>query len=60
LPPFSILVNGKNYNRSLPGEDHNFHGFQITTVEKRVVDNLLSIKGTKPSVWLPYLINYLK
>lgn len=60
LPPFSIFVNDKCYNRSLASEDQNFHGFQINTVNKKPVKTLLSIKGVKPNVWIPYLIDYIK
>lgn len=60
LPPFSIFVNAKKYNRNLAGEDNNFHGFQINTIDKRQVKIILSIKGMQPEIWIPYLINYLK
>ena len=69
LPPFSIYILREDekkekkfhqYNRKLPGEDEQFHGFQINTIDKRPVKTILSIKGMKPSVWIPYLINYLK
>ena len=60
LPPFKILVDEKRYNRSETIEDFDFHGFQINKVNKKPVNTILSMKGVKPNVWIPYLINYLK
>jgi hypothetical protein len=60
LPPFDIYIKDDKFNKANAPENEQLHAYQINKANKTYIKEMLSIKGIHPSVWIPYLIQFLK